>query len=198
MLRAAEEAADGRVRREISPVPFHARLALTRPGHPAVRLQLRAAGTRFGQRHADPLTCRSCVGRHRGKPRSPLAHVAEAAEQSGQAVGLGEHELVAGDAWLGSRRLLVQLLQTALRPRELQPEPTAGGTRPDPAPEEGDLAGGSEIDLEGRQRALGRDGAREEEVPSPVHEVDVFPQTARAVDPVTQPQRHPSTSPRSA
>src|SRR5439155_23998569 len=146
MLRAAEEAADGRVRREISPVPFHARLALTRPGHPAVRLQLRAAGTRFGQRHADPLTCRSCFGRHRGKPRSPLAHVAEAAEQSGQAVGLGKHELVAGDAWLGSQRMLVQLLQTTLRPRELQPEPTAGGTRPDPAPDEGDLAGGSEID----------------------------------------------------
>src|SRR5437764_15423827 len=70
MLRAAEEAADGRVRREISPVPFHARLALTRPGHPAVRLQLHAAGTTVAPRPAEQRTMRSLAGRHDGQADS--------------------------------------------------------------------------------------------------------------------------------
>src|SRR5205814_6090770 len=102
MLRAAEEAADGRVRREISPVPFHARLALTRPGHPAVRLQLHAAGTRFGQPPADPLPSRSAVARLGANPLPPPPPAPGGAGQGGRAAGPGRPELAPAVAWLGS------------------------------------------------------------------------------------------------
>src|SRR5581483_4577359 len=159
-----------------------------------LREELLARDSRLRQLDTDPLARRTRIRRHRRQSRPPGADVPQAAEQRRQAFGFGEDELVAREAQLAPLRHTLELLQAALRRGKLEPQPPASGAGPHPAAKERDLGGGTEVDLQRRQRALRRDRFWKEEVPSAVDEMDVLPQPARAVDLIPQPQRHSPTS----
>src|SRR5205807_9078631 len=100
-------------------------------------------------------------------------------------------QLIAREAQLGARRRTLESLQTALRARQLQPESAPGGAGPHPAAQRCHLDGRAEVDLQRNKGAFGRDRAREKEVPGAIDEMDMLAEMPRAVDLVTEPQRHP-------
>src|ERR1700730_19086439 len=97
---------------------------------------------------------RRAVARHCNEARPVRADVAEAAEQSRQPVGLGQDELIAGEAYLRALGGTLHLVEATLCAGQLEPEAAAGSARPDPAAQEGDLGGRGEVNLERGYRAL--------------------------------------------